>query len=121
MARLKRAPESISRLPVRLKPADATEASLSRRRYRTEPWRKWYHLARWAAKPHGVRWQQLVSDGFTCRACGGLCPDSQLVCDHILDHKGDWDAFWSGPFQTLCLTCHGRKARTPNEYRAGGG
>lgn len=32
-----------------------------------------------------------------------------LVCDHITPHKGDQDAFWSGPFQTLCPDHHDKQ------------
>jgi hypothetical protein len=28
------------------------------------------------------------------------------VVDHIQPHRGDWEAFWRGPFQTLCASCH---------------
>lgn len=27
------------------------------------------------------------------------------VCDHI-EHRGDNATFWTGPFQSLCATCH---------------
>lgn len=34
------------------------------------------------------------------------------VLDHITPHKGDMVKFWSGPFQSLCATCHSsRKAK----------
>jgi 5-methylcytosine-specific restriction protein A len=29
-----------------------------------------------------------------------------VVADHITPHKGDWNAFWLSPLQTLCLNCH---------------
>lgn len=28
------------------------------------------------------------------------------VCDHIQPHRGDVVLFWSGPFASLCATCH---------------
>lgn len=28
------------------------------------------------------------------------------VCDHVTQHKGDQQAFWTGPFQSLCASCH---------------
>ena len=34
------------------------------------------------------------------------------VCDHVNPHRGDEVRFWSGPFQSLCQTCHSsRKQR----------
>jgi hypothetical protein len=30
------------------------------------------------------------------------------VCDHITPWRGDLDLFWSGPFESLCATCHSR-------------
>jgi hypothetical protein len=30
------------------------------------------------------------------------------VCDHITPWRGDVDLFRSGPFQSLCATCHSR-------------
>tara|TARA_R110000868_G_scaffold40447_1_gene139510 strand:- start:161 stop:457 length:297 start_codon:yes stop_codon:yes gene_type:complete len=34
------------------------------------------------------------------------------ICDHIEPHRGNVDAFWRGPFQSLCKACHdGRKQR----------
>lgn len=30
------------------------------------------------------------------------------VCDHITPHRGDWELFISGPFQSLCQPCHNR-------------
>lgn len=116
MTRLTRLPPRLSPAPPRLVPT-VTEAERSRRRARTEPWRAWYKLAGWCARPWGIRWRQLVADGFTCQECGEARPSPQLVCDHVHDHKGDWCRFWSGPFTTLCLSCHGRKPRTTNDPR----
>jgi 5-methylcytosine-specific restriction protein A len=31
--------------------------------------------------------------------------------DHITPHRGDMDAFWRGPFQTLCARCHSLKTQ----------
>lgn len=69
-----------------------------------EPYRKLYKTARWQK----LRWSILVRDLFTCQMCGTLHADtSKLVCDHVVPHGGDPDAFWQGPFQTLCNTpCH---------------
>lgn len=28
------------------------------------------------------------------------------VCDHVHPHRGDLVKFWSGPFSSLCSSCH---------------
>lgn len=28
------------------------------------------------------------------------------ICDHVIPHRGDIDAFWAGPFQSLCKPDH---------------
>jgi 5-methylcytosine-specific restriction protein A len=73
-------------------------------RTETAPWQRWYGMARWKR----LRLHQFVEDQYTCRMCGKLEPDpSKLVCDHVNAHRGNWEAFWRGPFQTLCKSpCH---------------
>ena len=39
-----------------------------------------------------------------CKAKGRI--KAARVCDHIAPHKGDEALFFSGPFQSLCTTCH---------------
>ena len=115
MARLSRLPPRLSGLAPMVARADATEAARSRRRDRTEPWRRLYRSARWAR----LRMAVLTRDGFQCRRCGFVETDtSRLICDHIVDHKGDEAKFWVGPdgLQTLCVGCHGAKARTRNRW-----
>lgn len=68
-----------------------------------QPWRRWYRLARWRKLALGV----LQRDGFRCRMCGRVEVRARLECDHVEPHRGDWDKFWAGPFQTLCKPCHG--------------
>jgi hypothetical protein len=41
-----------------------------------------------------------------CQAEGRVT--SATVADHVVAHRGDPDLFWSGPFQSLCATCHSR-------------
>ena len=85
------------------------EVQPAERRDRTQAWRAWYKTARWQK----LRWSILVRDLFTCAKCKAIKADtSQLVCDHIERHQGNEAAFWSGPFQTLCASCHsGAKQR----------
>lgn len=61
-----------------------------------------YNNERWEA----IRTHQLQIEPL-CRMCkdqGEYNPAT--VCDHIEPHKGNWTKFWSGPFQSLCSTCH---------------
>lgn len=39
-----------------------------------------------------------------CKARGVIRPAT--VCDHVTPHKGDSEAFWAGPFASLCESCH---------------
>jgi hypothetical protein len=34
-----------------------------------------------------------------------------MICDHVHEHHGDWNAFWLGELQSLCRDCHGYKSR----------
>lgn len=104
MGRLTTLKPKVGTLAPRLKryaPGDETDRS--RFRDETQAWRKWYKTAKWQK----LRWSILVRDKFTCRMCKKLeTATSLLVCDHVEQHHGDEAAFWSGPFQTLCKTCH---------------
>ena len=61
------------------------------------------------------RWKafrlSFLADNPTCVECAkqGLVVEATVV-DHITPHKGDPEAFWNGPFQALCATCHNRKS-----------
>jgi 5-methylcytosine-specific restriction enzyme A len=83
--------------------------SRGKERYRLDPWQKWYSSRKWKR----LREMVLLRDHYTCNACGLIDPrPGQLICDHVVPHKGDEQKFWAGPFQTLCKTCHdGAKQR----------
>lgn len=72
------------------------------------PDRKWYRIARWTAKPNGLRWQVLLRDMFKCQMCGvTVVNSSELVADHIIPHNGDANLFWNpANIQCLCWACH---------------
>lgn len=78
--------------------------SRDQERYRRSPWRGWYNLKRWKV----MRWDALVSAGFTCEMCGRLEGDtSKLVADHRKPHRGDADLFWDREnLWCLCEGCH---------------
>jgi 5-methylcytosine-specific restriction endonuclease McrA len=54
-----------------------------------------------------MRHAQLLKDHYTCRICKVMTHhSSQLICDHVIPHRGDPTLFWQGELQTLCATCH---------------
>lgn len=65
-------------------------------------YRKWYKTARWKR----ISKQQKIREPY-CRLCKerGVLTEAE-VCDHVEPHRGDSRKFWSGPFQSLCRTCH---------------
>lgn len=79
-------------------------------------WRAWYGTARWQR----LRWSILERALFTCVRCGRCFGDtSQLVADHIEQHKGDPGKFWDeANLQCMCKGCHDRDKQ--REERAGG-
>lgn len=71
----------------------SAEAAAYRRWYKTAAWRR---LAKHQLRTHP-----------TCSMCasqGRLTVAT--VCDHATPHRGDEAAFWAGPFQSLCESCH---------------
>lgn len=67
-----------------------------------------YKTARWQQ----VRMRQLQHQPL-CEYClrDGIFTEA-TVCDHVNPHRGDVKTFWSGPFQSLCQSCHsGAKQR----------
>ncbi|RWR08487.1 HNH endonuclease [Sinirhodobacter populi] len=87
-----------------------------RRSAEAEKYRPWYKLARWCAKPNGLRWRVLVRDMFTCKRCGFMSRHPQasdMVADHKHPHRGDPVLFWSeGNVECICKACHdGEKQR----------
>lgn len=73
-----------------------------RRRRHEKPWRAWYSLPVWKA----IRARQLAEEPF----CRRHARRGQMVVattvNHVEPHRGDWDKFISGPFESLCKTCH---------------
>lgn len=82
-------------------PACTREGEARRRTTQGNP----YNNPRWRA----IRKSWLESHPLCaeCEKTGRVEPAS--VCDHIDPHKGDRVKFWSGPFQSLCASCHSRK------------
>ncbi len=119
MARLTRVASRLSAPPARLARQTDTEGHSAT----TEPWRAWYHLARWKHPTKGVRIRVLTRDRFTCQwpGCGHVERDlSQLVADHREPHRGDPVLFWDDQnVWTLCRPHHD-SAKQAQERRARG-
>ena len=72
------------------------------RRKANQPWRAWYKTQRW----RNVRAAQLRAQPM-CEMCKARGVDrAAVVCNHVKRHEGDYHAFWSGPFNSLCKACH---------------
>lgn len=72
------------------------------RRRDEKEWRGWYKLAVWRR----IRAAQLQAEPL-CRRClarGEVV--SATVVNHIEPHRGDWDKFIAGPFESTCKPCH---------------
>jgi hypothetical protein len=82
--------------------AAAAQREYDQRRARESETRRLYWTARWRriAKAHLDEHPLCVM----CEAEGVIAPAT--VCDHVTPHRGDVDAFWSGPFQGLCKRHH---------------
>lgn len=103
LAKLKTLKPLVGKLAPRLGYQSGNEQQRSRFRDDTQEWRRWYKTARWQK----LRWSVLVRDNFTCKMCGKVdASKGGLHCDHIEQHHGNEEAFWAGPFQTLCAHCH---------------
>lgn len=64
--------------------------------------KKLYSTARWLV----IRAMQLRKEPL-CRHCRSIGRITEAtVCDHVTPHRGDRLAFYAGPFQSLCSTCH---------------
>ena len=74
-----------------------------------------YNSAEWRA----IREDHLKAEPW-CRECKGR---GNLVratdVDHITPHKGDRNAFFRGPFQSLCHQCHTRKTNSERRGNRG--
>lgn len=72
-----------------------------------QPWRAWYRTARWQQR----REAQLQAEPL-CRYCRrkGIIT-AATVADHVHRHRGQYEAFWCGPLQSLCASCHSSEKR----------
>ena len=71
----------------------------------TLPWVRWYGLASWKARrAHQLAKEPLCAE---CLKRGQVTPAT--VADHEPPHGGNWNAFRTGPLQSLCAECHNAK------------
>jgi 5-methylcytosine-specific restriction protein A len=68
----------------------------------TKPWRRWYCLAIWRE----IRAAQLAAQPLCERHLAKGETVAATVCNHRRPHRGDWDQFVAGPFESLCKACH---------------
>ena len=72
-------------------------------------WRSWYALERWRVRRAAqIRKEPLCA---FCLTRGVVTP--ARVADHIVSHRGDWNAFMFGRLQSLCSHCHESVKRAP--------
>ena len=73
--------------------------------YHKQSYRVWYQTREWQQ----IRTAQLLKEPW-CAECKkqGVMKMATDV-DHINAHRGDWDLFINGPFQSLCHSHHSSK------------
>lgn len=86
----------------------AREREYEAARRKSAPWRGWYSLPLWRK---GIRPAQLAAEPL-CRRCKavGLTVLATEV-NHVVPHRGDWQKFIAGPFESLCKPCHSGPAQ----------
>ena len=93
---------------------DGGRCAKHREIFHNQPYRAWYQTERWQA----IRKQQLFLFPW-CMECWKKGKMVQAIeVDHVIPHRGNEAAFYAGPFQSLCSSCHGEK--TAQEMRGGG-
>lgn len=97
----------------RLSSRSEAAAAHDQDRSAAQPWRAWYKTARWQR----LRVGQLTAEPLCRRCIAQGMVEPATVCDHVEPHKGDEAKFWSGPFQSLCASCH-NSAKQKAERRA---
>lgn len=106
MGKLKAVQSGLKKATDRLGYSQGDVKAQERSKEAFSPWRAWYRTARWAKLRKGV----LLRDAYTCRMCGRVANSPDLVCDHIVPHRGSPVLFWDeSNTQTLCHhPCHSK-------------
>lgn len=99
--------------------AREAEREYDRRRTRESATRRLYWTADWRA----IAREQLRIEPLCrmCRAEGHITP--AVICDHVIPHRGNVDAFWNNPRQSLCAPHHSGQKQAEERAlgRQGGG
>ena len=83
-------------------------------RRKAKPWRRWYGLAVWAA----IRAGQLARQPLCERHLRRGKTVAATVCNHVEPHRGDWEKFIGGPFESLCKACHDSEVQREEKAEA---
>jgi len=72
-----------------------------------KPWRSWYSTKQWI----NTRQAQLQRQPLCERHLKlGKIVAANIV-HHVKPHRGDWELFIGGPFESLCKPCHDSEAQ----------
>lgn len=79
-----------------------------------------------AARGYGYRWQRFRLDWLAKHPLCAFCAlrgqvTAATVVDHVEPHRGDPVAFWAGPFQSLCASCHSQDKQRQEQAADGAG
>ena len=71
------------------------------------------------------RWRRMAKRQLQAHPLCAMCLQTGLVtpaqeCDHVVRHKGDPKAFWTGARQSLCKACHQAKSAAEEGFRQRG-
>lgn len=66
------------------------------------PWNAWYGLGRWRKRQRA----QLLRAPLCCFCLERGHVQPATIADHVIPHRGNWNAFWLGELQSLCKLCH---------------
>ena len=88
--------------PKRFGPEARTERQADADRRAVHGYRRWYGLRRWRARAAA----QLADCPYCIRCAAEGFSTQARVADHVTPHRGDYDAFWYGPLQSLCKPHH---------------
>jgi HNH endonuclease len=61
------------------------------------------------------RWRKIAAEQLAAEPLCAECHKqgkvtAATVCDHVVPHRGNDEAFWYGERQSLCASCHGTKS-----------
>jgi len=108
-------PRTLGKRPVAVR-GRANDAA----RRKAKPWRDWYSSALWRS----IRAAQLAAQPLCERHLRRGKTVAAAVCNHRLPHRGNWEMFVAGPFESLCKACHDgevqREERAASKAARGG-